>query len=110
MSKKGRQQLLGHRLSPETFWLDGDMVDGLQCGLCHRSFPTLDEVEEFGQCDVWVDGDCWCMTAEDLWVPDYIAAPTMIAHRHPECPQHGDSHQISSADPASTDPPIGADT
>ena len=49
------QIVAGHRLYPETFWHLGDMVDGHQCYLCWRVFPTLTDAEEF-PCDVDPDG------------------------------------------------------
>ena len=41
----------GHTLRPATFWWEGDMIDGLQCGLCHRLFPTGEDAGDY-PCDV----------------------------------------------------------
>lgn len=43
----------GHELWSDTFWSDGDTVDGLQCALCYRVFRDLEEVRDHGPCDVY---------------------------------------------------------
>ena len=51
-SRPGVPRLVaGHLLRPHDFWHLGEMVEGFDCDLCRRVFPTTSDAEEH-PCDV----------------------------------------------------------